>query len=184
MKIVDQPLPGLLVMEPAVFSDARGYFYESFNLKKFCDLIGKTVEFVQDNQSLSSKGVVRGLHLQSPPFAQGKLVRVVKGSVVDAAVDIRKNSPTYGKSFSLTLSDKNHLMMWIPEGFAHGFSSLEDHTIFLYKCTNYYDKNSEKAIRFDDPDLNIDWKTADPNVSEKDLEAPYFSQFDSPFLHA
>ncbi|HAA01453.1 MAG TPA: dTDP-4-dehydrorhamnose 3,5-epimerase [Flavobacteriales bacterium] len=183
MKIVSEPLPGLFLLEPSVFGDERGYFFESWNHGKFCELIQKEVHFVQDNQSLSGKGVVRGLHLQAPPFAQGKLVRVVRGTVLDIALDIRKNSPTYGKHFSAELSEKNHRMMWIPEGFAHGFSVLEDQTIFLYKCTNFYNKASEHCIRYNDSALNINWKTEQAIVSEKDKEGLLLSDFESPFTY-
>jgi dTDP-4-dehydrorhamnose 3,5-epimerase len=181
MKIIDEPLKGLFLLEPTVFGDARGYFFESWNHKLFSQLIGEEVEFVQDNQSLSSKGVVRGLHLQSPPHAQGKLVRVVKGSVWDVAVDIRKNSPTFGKHFGAELSGDNHRMMWIPPGFAHGFSVLEDQTLFLYKCTNLYNKASEKCLLYNDHQLGIDWKVSEEIVSEKDREGTPLAQFESPF---
>ncbi|MBX7095623.1 MAG: dTDP-4-dehydrorhamnose 3,5-epimerase [Flavobacteriales bacterium] len=184
MKIIDKALNGVLLLEPAVFGDDRGYFFESFSEKKFAEISGNEIRFVQDNQSMSARGVIRGLHLQAPPFDQGKLVRVVQGSVIDVAVDIRKGSPTYGQHYSALLSSKNHLMMWIPSGFAHGFSSLEDNTIFLYKCTNYYSKPSEMAIRFNDPALGIDWKTEAREISPKDMEAPLFADFNSPFTYA
>jgi dTDP-4-dehydrorhamnose 3,5-epimerase len=183
MKIIDQPLSGIFVIEPAVFSDDRGYFFESFNQEKFNSLIGRSVNFVQDNQSLSSKNVVRGLHYQLPPFAQGKLVRVARGSVLDVAVDIRKGSPTFGQHFTLELNDRNHLMMFIPEGFAHGFSALEDHTTFLYKCTNYYHKASERAILYNDQSLNINWQVSNAIVSGKDLEAPLMQDAEIAFVY-
>ena len=137
--------------------------------------------FVQDNESMSGKGVLRGLHFQKPPFTQGKLVRVMRGSVLDVAVDIRKNSSTYGQWASVVLSQENKWMYWVPPGFAHGFVTLEDHTIFFYKCTNVYNKESEGSISWNDPDLNIDWKITNPVLAEKDKEAPAFKGFDSPF---
>ena len=136
MDIKSTPIEGLLIIEPQVFTDPRGYFYESYNKEKFV-AAGINIEFVQDNQSLSQKGIVRGLHFQAPPFDQGKLVRVIQGAVLDVAVDIRKNSPTYGQNFSIELSSQNRTMFYIPPGFAHGFETLEDNTIFLYKCTNW-----------------------------------------------
>ena len=142
---------------------------------------GVNVRFIQDNQSLSQMGAVRGLHFQAPPCEQGKLVRVVSGSVWDVVVDIRKNSPTYGKNFSLELSAKNQLMFWIPPGFAHGFETLEDNTLFLYKCTNTYNKASEGGLLWNDKDLDIHWKTQTPIVSEKDILLPAFKDFVSPF---
>ena len=175
MEIVKTEIDGLLILKPKVFKDNRGYFFESFRL----DLIreaGVSLNFVQDNESKSQKGVLRGLHFQNPPFEQGKLVRVVSGSVLDVAVDIRTYSATYGKWFSYTLSGENKTLMWIPPGFAHGFLTLENDTIFQYKCTNYYDSTSEGSIRWNDPDLAIDWKFNDPIISEKDKSAPYFKE--------
>jgi dTDP-4-dehydrorhamnose 3,5-epimerase len=139
------------------------------------------LDFVQDNQSLSQKGVLRGLHFQNPPHAQGKLVRVITGAVFDVAVDIRKNSPTYGKWFGLELTEKNKWMMYIPGGFAHGFATLQDNTIFSYKCTNFYDKASEDCILWNDPDLAIDWKIENPLLSEKDMQGRSFRDFRSQF---
>jgi dTDP-4-dehydrorhamnose 3,5-epimerase len=138
-------------------------------------------KFVQDNQSLSQKGAVRGLHFQAPPFEQGKLVRVVQGSVMDVVVDIRKNSPTYGQSFCIELTAANQLMFWIPPGFAHGFETLEDQTLFLYKCTNVYNKASEGGLLWNDPQLGIKWQTSEPIVSDKDLILPAFANFNSPY---
>lgn len=181
MKITKTPIEGLLIIEPTVFGDERGYFYESFNKEKFKEITGEEVDFVQDNQSLSAKNIVRGLHFQHPPYAQGKLVRVIKGAVIDVAVDIRKNSPTYGEHFALELSEENKKMFWIPPGFAHGFSSLEDDTIFAYKCTNYYNKESEDSIYWDDADLNIDWQVKNPIISEKDSEKKLFKNFKTTF---
>ena len=180
MEIVKTPLEGLLIIKPEVFEDERGYFFESFNHGKFLNL-GLDLKFLQDNESKSGKGVLRGLHFQAPPFAQGKLVRVMRGSVFDVAVDIRKNSPTYGKWESIILSGQNKWMYWIPEGFAHGFATLEDDTIFFYKCTNVYNKASEGSILWNDPGLNIDWGIRDPVISYKDRISPTFRDFISPF---
>jgi dTDP-4-dehydrorhamnose 3,5-epimerase len=175
-------IPGLIVIEPKVWKDERGYFFESFNKKTFEDA-GISAEFVQDNQSYSHRGALRGLHGQANPFAQGKLVRVIQGSVIDIAVDIRKSSPTYGKNFSLELSADNFKMLWIPPGFLHGFATLQDHTIFAYKVTNLYDKASEIGVRWDDKDLDINWqlKPEEAILSEKDKELPLFADFVSPF---
>jgi dTDP-4-dehydrorhamnose 3,5-epimerase len=145
MEITRTEIEGLLIIQPKVFGDDRGYFFESFRLDKLREN-GVDLDFVQDNESLSGKGVVRGLHFQNPPYAQGKLVRVIKGKVLDVAVDIRKNSPTYGEWHSIILSEYNKIIFWIPPGFAHGFHSMEDNTLFQYKCTNYYNKESEGSI--------------------------------------
>ncbi|MDK2908469.1 MAG: dTDP-4-dehydrorhamnose 3,5-epimerase [Bacteroidales bacterium] len=182
MEIIETSIPGLLIIKPQVFEDDRGYFFESYNRQKFLQA-GIAVDFVQDNESKSQKGVLRGLHFQRPPFAQGKLVRVMKGSVLDVAVDLRKGSPTYGKWESIILSDSNKFMYWIPAGLAHGFLTLADGTVFFYKCTNIYNKESEGSIRWNDPDLNIDWKwEGEPILSAKDKVAPFFREFDSPFV--
>ncbi len=167
-------------MHPQVFPDARGYFYESYQKEKF-RAMGIDAEFVQDNESLSQKNVLRGLHFQKPPYAQGKLVRVVSGSVLDVAVDLRKGSSTYGTWESVLLSAANKVMLYIPEGFAHGFITLEDHTIFQYKCTNYYNRESESGIIWNDPDLAIEWNATDPLVSDKDLKGLLFKDLSSPF---
>ena len=180
MKVQETKIKGLVIIHPDVYPDSRGYFFESFQKEKFGQL-GINAEFVQDNESMSVKGVLRGLHLQAPPYAQGKLVRVVRGSALDVAVDLRKGSATYGKWVSCLLSASNKQMMWIPEGFAHGFLTLEDDTIFQYKCTNYYNRDSERGIIWNDPDLNIDWGTTKPLVSEKDLKGLLFKDFKSPF---
>ena len=180
MEIQKTKIEGLLIIKPTVFTDERGSFFEPYNKQIFASH-GLNMEFVQDNQSVSSKGVVRGIHLQSPPFAQGKLVRVVCGSAVDAAVDIRKSSPTFGQHVLVKLDAKENTLFWIPEGFAHGFIALEDNTIFQYKVTNYYNKNSEMSIRWDDPTLNIPWGIEQPVVSEKDRQSPLFEDFTSPF---
>jgi dTDP-4-dehydrorhamnose 3,5-epimerase len=178
MEIITTPLEGLLIIKPDVFEDERGYFFESFNHEKFLKL-GLDLKFSQDNES--KKGVLRGLHFQAPPYAQGKLVRVMRGSVLDVAVDIRKGSPTYGKWESIVLSGQNKWMYWVPAGFAHGFVTLEDDTIFFYKCTNVYNKNSEGSILWSDPDLKIDWGVDNPVISDKDKVSPVFRQFSSPF---
>ena len=180
MRIIDTPIADLLVIEPKVWKDDRGYFYESFRADFFKE-INIDLSLVQDNQSLSQKGTIRGLHYQAPPFEQGKLVRVLQGAVLDVVVDIRKKSPTYGQSFAIELNDQNHLQLWIPPGFAHGFSTLADQTIFCYKCSNYYHKASEGGIRFNDETLAIDWKVPAIHVSEKDYLIPTFKDFISPF---
>jgi dTDP-4-dehydrorhamnose 3,5-epimerase len=180
MTIQKTTIKGLVLILPDVFPDERGYFFESFQKEKFKSL-GIDVEFVQDNESMSVKGVLRGLHFQVPPYAQGKLVRVVRGAALDVAVDLRKNSGTFGKWESVILSAENKLMLWIPEGFAHGFLTLEDNTIFQYKCTNYYNRESELGIIWNDPDLKIDWGIGNPTISEKDLRGLLFKNFKSPF---
>ncbi len=174
-------IEGVKIFEPRIFSDDRGHFFESFNQEAFENELAEKIVFVQDNESISKKGVIRGLHFQKPPFAQGKLVRVVQGSVLDVAVDIRKNSASYGKSISVELSAENHRQLWIPEGFAHGFEALEDETIFLYKCTNYYAPQSEATLLFNDPAFQINWQTKNPIISDKDLIGEQFSSFITPF---
>lgn len=181
MTIKETQIQDLLIIEPRIFSDDRGYFFESYSTGAFQKL-GLNLNFVQDNQSLSQKGVLRGLHFQNPPFAQGKLVRVIQGSVLDVAVDIRANSPTYGQHVSVLLSGENKTIFWIPPGFAHGFVTLENNTIFTYKCTGVYNKESEGALIWNDPDLNINWGVENPLVSEKDQEAAPFKTFQSRFL--
>ena len=181
MEIIKTSIEGLLIIKPDVFKDERGYFFESYNRERFAKE-GLTMNFVQDNESKSSKGVLRGLHFQKPPYAQGKLVRVVKGSVMDVAVDLRKDSPTYGKWESVVLSEDNKLQFWIPEGFAHGFVTLEDETVFNYKCTNIYNKESEGSLLWNDPDINIDWNIENPILSEKDKVSPLFKNFETPFI--
>lgn len=174
MRVIKTDIEGLAVIEPSVFSDARGYFFEAFNQKVFNAEVAP-VEFVQDNESKSSYGVVRGLHFQRPPYVQAKLVRVVKGRVLDVAVDLREGSPTYGKHFSVELSDENHRMLFIPRGFAHGFSVLSEEVVFQYKCDNYYHPESEGAIAWNDPDLCIDWGIPEDKVvlSAKDAKNPF-----------
>ena len=180
MEIVKTPIEGLLVIKPKIFADDRGYFFESWSKAAF-KKEGLHLNFVQDNQSLSVKGVLRGLHFQNPTFAQGKLVSVIKGAVLDVVVDIRKNSATFGKHFSLVLSGENKISFWIPPGFAHGFITLEEDTIFSYKCTEVYNKQSEGSIVWNDKDLNIDWGMEDPIVSGKDAESPTFAKLSTQF---
>jgi dTDP-4-dehydrorhamnose 3,5-epimerase len=182
MNIIKTEIEGLLIIEPRIFNDDRGYFYESYNKTKFTEA-GIAVDFVQDNQSFSHKGAVRGLHGQADPFAQGKLVRVISGRVIDVAVDIRKGSPTYGKHVTVELSGENKRLFWIPAGFVHGFATLEDNTIFTYKVNNFYDKVSEIGVLWNDPDLGIDWGLAESEVllSPKDLVLPLLADFNSPF---
>jgi dTDP-4-dehydrorhamnose 3,5-epimerase len=166
LKITKTEIDGLLVIQPDIFKDDRGFFFESFSKQRYEEL-GITDEFVQDNISMSNKGTVRGLHYQIGEKAQGKLCQVIEGEVLDVAVDIRINSPTFGKHFAQILNSDLKTQLWIPKGFAHGFSVLSDEAIFSYKCTNYYSKPHERAILFNDPDLNIDWKVETPIVSEK-----------------
>lgn len=180
MNIKPTPIKGLIVIEPKVFEDSRGYFFESYNNDKFKEA-GLDLNFVQDNQSLSQKGVLRGLHCQNPPWQQGKLVRVIKGAVLDVALDIRKNSPTYGQHFSIVLSEQNKTQLWIPPGFAHGFATLEDDTIFFYKCTQVYNRESESGILWNDPDLKINWSIENPSLSEKDNHLSKWKDFISLF---
>jgi dTDP-4-dehydrorhamnose 3,5-epimerase len=180
MDVTTTNIEGLLIIKPRVFGDERGCFFESFR-EDIMKSNGVTSKFVQDNQSMSSKGILRGLHFQKDPFAQGKLVRVIKGSVLDVAVDIRKKSPTYGQHFLIELNEENKTMFYIPPGFAHGFLTLEDDTLFSYKCTNYYNKESEGAIRWNSKSLNVDWGIVNPILSSKDATAPTFDEFQSPF---
>lgn len=180
MNITKTDIEGLIIIEPQIFKDSRGAFFESWNAKKFKQL-GISEDFVQDNQSVSSKGVLRGLHFQNPPYAQAKLVRVIEGSVLDVAVDLRKNSPTYGMHVSVILSEQNNKSFFIPKGFAHGFLSLEDNTVFNYKCSDYYNKESEGSLLWNDEDLKIDWQIDNPLISEKDLKADLFKNFKSKF---
>ena len=177
MKVKETQLEGCFVIEPKIFDDKRGSFFESFNKTVFEKLTGLKIDFVQDNQSISQRGVLRGLHLQRGAFAQTKLVRVVQGKVLDVVVDVRKNSKTFGHSFSCIISGENNKQLFIPKGFLHGFVSLEDHTIFAYKCDNYYCKESEDGVFFNDPELNIDWKIplVDIILSEKDANMPNFN---------
>ena len=173
MKVIDTEIEGLVILEPQVFGDDRGYFFESFSLKRFEEKVSKTV-FVQDNESKSKYGVLRRLHYQLPPYTQAKLVRVVKGRVLDVAVDIRKGSPTFGKHVAVELSEENKLQFFLPKGFAHGFAVLSEEAVFQYKCDEYYAPDHEGAIRYDDPELGIDWKlpVEDIILSEKDKKHP------------
>tara|TARA_R110002072_G_scaffold83655_4_gene189755 strand:+ start:4453 stop:4995 length:543 start_codon:yes stop_codon:yes gene_type:complete len=180
MKIEKTKIDGLLIIHPAVFEDERGYFFESYHKKKLIEA-GLDKTFVQDNLSKSMKNVLRGLHFQNPPFSQGKLVQVIKGTVLDIAVDIRKNSPTYGQHVAIELSEHNKTLFYLPPGFAHGFLTLEDETIFSYKCTQYYNKESEGSIRWNDSDLGINWGINDAIISEKDNLAPSFASLNSLF---
>jgi dTDP-4-dehydrorhamnose 3,5-epimerase len=182
MVILKQEIEGLLLIEPRVFRDERGSFSETFSQGLFNEAVGYEVKFVQDNQSISKKGVLRGLHFQHPPHAQGKLVRVAQGSVMDVAVDIRRNSPTYGQHLIVELSEENQRQLWIPPGFAHGFLTLDENTIFVYKCTDYYSPECEGTIRWNDPELQIDWRVQSPNVSEKDVNGMEFRNFVSRFV--
>lgn len=183
MNVVKTDIEGVLVIEPRVFGDARGYFFESFNARDFAVQTGVDVHFVQDNESRSCHGVVRGLHFQRPPYAQAKLVRVVEGCVLDVAVDIRRQSPTYGQHVSAVLSAENHRQFFIPKGFAHGFAVLSETAVFQYKCDEYYHPEAEGAIAWNDPTLAIDWHLAASEVllSEKDSHHPLFNNFDTPF---
>ncbi len=180
MEIIQTPIQGLLIIKPRVFADNRGYFYESWNRADFAKA-GIHTDFVQDNQSLSQRGVLRGLHFQNPPHAQAKLVRVIQGAVLDVAVDIRKDSPTYGQHFSVELTADNKISFLIPAGFAHGFLTLQDNTIFSYKCSALYNKDSEGCLLWNDPSLAIHWNTENPALSEKDLTGSAFRGFNSLF---
>ena len=187
MEIIETAIPGLLIIEPRVFKDARGYFFESFSQREFDEkvgnIIGHTVRFVQDNESMSSYGVMRGLHFQRPPFTQTKLVRCVKGSVLDVAVDIRKGSPTFGKHVAVELTEDNHRQFFVPRGFAHGFVVLSETAIFQYKCDNFYAPQADRGISILDYSLGIDWRIdADKAIlSEKDTKHAMLKDFDSPF---
>ncbi|MBP5535849.1 MAG: dTDP-4-dehydrorhamnose 3,5-epimerase [Bacteroidales bacterium] len=184
MNIVKTDIEGVFIVEPRVFGDARGYFFESYNAREFKEKTGVDVVFVQDNESMSSYGVLRGLHFQNPPYTQSKLVRVVKGRVLDVAVDIRKGSPTYGRHVAVELSEENHRQFFIPKGFAHGFSVLSETAVFQYKCDEFYAPQSEGALMWNDPDLAIDWRIPGEKVllSEKDRNHPRLKEFDSPFV--
>jgi dTDP-4-dehydrorhamnose 3,5-epimerase len=175
MQVETTPIDGLLIITPKVFGDERGWFYESYQQEKYAEL--GLPNFVQDNESYSTKGVLRGLHLQLPPYAQGKLVRVLQGSVLDVAVDLRKESKTYGRHFSIELSADNKKQFYIPPGFAHGFVVLSDEAVFSYKCSNYYHLASERCILWSDADLAIDWGVENPIVSEKDGVGETFREY-------
>ena len=182
MNVVQTEIPGVVIIEPRVFEDARGYFFESFSQREFDSQV-REVRFVQDNESKSSYGVLRGLHFQKPPHAQSKLVRVVKGAVLDVAVDIRKGSPTFGKHVAVELSAENHRQFFVPRGFAHGFAVLSETAVFQYKCDNFYAPEADGGISIQDESLGIDWQipTEKAILSEKDLKHPLLKDFDSPF---
>ena len=182
MEIIKTNIEGVVIIEPRIFKDDRGYFFESFSQREFEEKVCKTT-FVQDNESKSNYGVLRGLHFQKPPFAQSKLVRVIKGAVLDVAVDIRKGSPTFGQYVSVELTGENHRQFFIPRGFAHGFSVLSEEVIFQYKCDNFYSPQSEGAIAWNDPDLNIDWRIPAEKVvlSEKDSKHPRLKDWQNVF---
>ena len=187
MDVIKTSINGVLIIEPRVFNDARGYFFESFSQREFdkkvAPILGHTVTFVQDNESKSTYGVMRGLHFQRPPFTQSKLVRCVKGAVLDVAVDIRKDSPTYGQHVAVELTEDNHLSMFIPKGFAHGFAVLSETAVFQYKCDEFYHPESEGGISILDDSLEINWKipTGKTILSEKDTKHALLRDFDSPF---
>ena len=182
MEIIKTDIEGVVILKPKVFTDPRGYFFESYSKKVFDEAV-RPINFVQDNESCSSRGVMRGLHFQRPPFAQSKLVRCVRGAVIDVAVDIRKGSPTYGKHVAVELTEENHLQFFIPRGFAHGFSVLSDMAVFQYKCDNSYAPDADGGIAITDDSLGIDWRInpADAILSEKDTRHSLLRDFDSPF---
>lgn len=182
MNVIKTDIQGVVIVEPKVFGDHRGYFFESFSEKDFAEAVGE-VKFVQDNESKSSYGVLRGLHFQKPPHAQAKLVRVVKGRVLDVAVDLRKGSPTFGKHVAVELTEENHRQLFIPRGFAHGFAVLSDEAVFQYKCDNYYAPQSEGSVLWNDPDIGIEWgiPSEDVMLSEKDRNAPLLKDLEGVF---
>ena len=182
MEVIKTAIEGVVIIEPRIFKDARGYFFESFSQREFEEKVGP-IKFVQDNESMSSYGVMRGLHFQRPPYTQSKLVRCVKGAVLDVAVDLRKGSPTYGQHVAVELTEENHRQLFIPHGFAHGFAVLSDEVLFQYKCDNYYAPQSEGGILWNDPQLNIDWRIPADKIilSEKDTKHPLFKDYLSDF---
>ena len=183
IEVIKTEIPGVLIIEPKVFGDARGYFLESFNAKEFAEKTGLNINFVQDNESMSTYGVMRGLHFQRPPFTQSKLVRCVKGAVLDVAVDIRKGSPTYGQHVAVELTEDNHRQFFVPRGFAHGFAVLSETAVFQYKCDNFYAPQADGGISIQDDSLGIDWKipTEKAILSDKDTKHACLKDFDSPF---
>ena len=185
IEVVKTEIPGVLIIEPKVFGDDRGYFMESFNAREFTEKTGIDITFVQDNESKSRFGVLRGLHFQLPPYTQSKLVRVVKGKVLDVAVDIRKGSSTYGKYVTCEMTEENKRQFFVPKGFAHGFCVLSDEAVFQYKCDDFYHPEAEGAIAWDDPDIAIQWPVEAENVilSEKDKHHPNLKDFESPFIY-
>ncbi len=182
MQVIKTAIDGLFIIEPRIFKDARGYFFESFSQREFEEKVGP-INFVQDNESMSQYGVMRGLHFQRPPFTQSKLVRCVKGAVLDVAVDIRKGSPTYGQHVAVELTEENHLQFFVPRGFAHGFSVLTETAVFQYKCDNFYAPQADDGISILDDSLGIDWRipTAKAILSEKDTKHPLLKDFETPF---
>ena len=184
INVIKTEIEGLSIIEPKIFGDSRGYFYESYSQRDFEEKVAK-VTFVQDNQSFSHYGVLRGLHYQNPPYTQSKLVRVIQGKVVDVAVDIRKGSPTYGKYVAVELTGENHRQFFIPKGFAHGFVVLSETALFQYKCDDFYHPEAEGAIMWNDPDFAIEWpiKAEDIELSEKDKHHPFLKDFESPFVY-
>ena len=183
MEVIKTAIEGVYIIEPKVFGDARGYFFESFSEREFQEKVGN-IHFVQDNESMSKYGVMRGLHFQRPPYAQSKLVRCVKGKVIDVAVDIRKGSPTYGQHVATLLTEENHRQFFIPQGFAHGFAVLSESAVFQYKCDNFYHPEADGGISILDKSLGIDWGLAmeEALLSEKDTKHPKLAEFDSPFV--
>lgn len=181
MKVTKTKIEDLVIIEPKVFGDKRGYFFESYNEKSWEKELGFVPTFVQDNESMSAKDVLRGIHFQIPPYGQGKLVRVIKGSVLDVAVDLREGSPTYGMHEKVVLTGENKKQFYVPAGFGHGFLTLEDNTVFSYKCTEFYNPENEDGIVWNDPDLNIDWGVNNPLISDKDKKLQKFSNFITPF---
>ena len=181
MQVEQTPLDGLIILTPDVYSDDRGYFFESYNETRFQELTGLQIDWKQDNESYSKKGTLRGLHYQLPPFAQDKLVRVAQGSVYDVVVDMRKASPTFGKAYGLELSAANKKQMFIPKGFAHGFQVLEDETLFVYKCSEVYHAASDRCLKFNDAHFAIEWPLSDPLLSAKDQQAPGWNEIEKPF---
>lgn len=183
MEVIKTNIEGVLIIEPKVFGDKRGYFFESFNAKEFAEKTGLNINFVQDNESMSSYGVMRGLHFQRPPYTQSKLVRCVKGAVLDVAVDIRKGSPTYGKHVAVDLTEENHLQFFVPRGFAHGFAVLSETAIFQYKCDEFYHPEADGGISIIDDSLGIDWRipTDKALLSDKDTKHALLKDFDTPF---
>ena len=185
MEVIKANIEGVFIIEPKVFGDSRGYFFESFNVREFREKTGLEINFVQDNESRSHYGVLRGLHFQLPPFAQSKLVRCVRGVVLDVAVDIRKGSPTHGKYVSCELSEDNHRQIFIPKGFAHGFAVLSEDAVFQYKCDEFYHPEAEGAIAWNDPEIGIEWHVPEVNVelSAKDRNHPLLKDFETPFTY-
>lgn len=184
MEVIKTDIEGVVILEPRLFRDERGYFFESFSQREFNEKVAE-VTFVQDNESMSTRGVMRGLHFQRPPYTQAKLVRCVRGAVLDVAVDIRKGSPTFGKHVAVELTEENHRQLYIPHGFAHGFVVLSDEAVFQYKCDNYYAPQADGGVSILDPSLGIDWKIdmSEAILSPKDLNHPLLADFDNPFVY-